>query len=107
MIDKRAKGGPDAWTTLSAFVVLGFTSPRWPRLALKNWMQCQMHSASRSQPGGRAACRTRRAPRPERTACRRHPGDGVGRGGDDTLFALVAGHVEFGRRRGRRVGSAC
>ena len=25
-----------------------------------------------------------------------HPGDGVGRGGDDTLFALVAGAVEFG-----------
>jgi large subunit ribosomal protein L27 len=32
-----------------------------------------------------------------------HPGDGVGRGRDDTLFALVAGHVEFGTRRGRRV----
>jgi large subunit ribosomal protein L27 len=32
-----------------------------------------------------------------------HPGDGVGRGGDDTLFALVAGAVQFGRRRGRRV----
>ena len=32
-----------------------------------------------------------------------HPGDGVGRGGDDTLFALVAGHVEFRSRRGRRV----
>ena len=32
-----------------------------------------------------------------------HPGDGVGRGGDDTLFALVAGHVEFGTRKGRRV----
>jgi large subunit ribosomal protein L27 len=32
-----------------------------------------------------------------------HPGDGVGRGGDDTLFALVAGNVEFARRRGRRV----
>ena len=32
-----------------------------------------------------------------------HPGDGVGRGGDDTLFALVAGHVQFGTRRGRRV----
>ena len=47
MIDKRAKGGPDVWTTLSAFVVLGFTSPRWPRLALKNWMRRQMHSASR------------------------------------------------------------
>jgi large subunit ribosomal protein L27 len=32
-----------------------------------------------------------------------HPGDGVGRGRDDTLFALVAGQVEFGTRRGRRV----
>jgi large subunit ribosomal protein L27 len=31
-----------------------------------------------------------------------HPGDNVGRGGDDTLFALVAGKVEFGRRRGRK-----
>ena len=25
-----------------------------------------------------------------------HPGEGVGRGGDDTLFALVAGAVKFG-----------
>ena len=32
-----------------------------------------------------------------------HPGEGVGRGGDDTLFALVEGAVEFGTRRGRRV----
>jgi large subunit ribosomal protein L27 len=32
-----------------------------------------------------------------------HPGDNVGRGGDDTLFALVTGAVQFGRRRGRRV----
>ncbi|NLA28624.1 MAG: 50S ribosomal protein L27 [Propionibacterium sp.] len=32
-----------------------------------------------------------------------HPGEGVGRGGDDTLFALVAGKVQFGSRRGRRV----
>ena len=32
-----------------------------------------------------------------------HPGSGVGRGGDDTLFALMAGAVEFGNRRGRRV----
>ncbi|WP_152361607.1 50S ribosomal protein L27 [Microlunatus speluncae] len=32
-----------------------------------------------------------------------HPGDGVGRGSDDTLFALVPGTVEFGTRRGRRV----
>ncbi|SDB80205.1 LSU ribosomal protein L27P [Raineyella antarctica] len=32
-----------------------------------------------------------------------HPGDGVGRGRDDTLFALVPGKVEFGTRRGRRV----
>lgn len=32
-----------------------------------------------------------------------HPGDGVGRGKDDTLFALREGNVEFGVRRGRRV----
>ena len=32
-----------------------------------------------------------------------HPGEGVGRGKDDTLFALVTGAVEFGSRRGRRV----
>jgi large subunit ribosomal protein L27 len=31
-----------------------------------------------------------------------HPGIGVGRGDDDTLFALVSGAVEFGTRRGRR-----
>ena len=32
-----------------------------------------------------------------------HPGENVGRGGDDTLFALAEGAVEFGVRRGRRV----
>ena len=32
-----------------------------------------------------------------------HPGDGVGRGKDDTLFALVPGAVQFGTKRGRRV----
>ncbi|GAB2832736.1 50S ribosomal protein L27 [Streptomyces sp. NPDC054796] len=32
-----------------------------------------------------------------------HPGKGVGRGGDDTLFALDAGSVQFGTQRGRRV----
>ncbi len=32
-----------------------------------------------------------------------HPGDLVGRGKDDTLFALSAGHVEFGYKRGRKV----
>jgi large subunit ribosomal protein L27 len=32
-----------------------------------------------------------------------HPGDLVGRGKDDTLFALSAGYVEFGKKRGRRV----
>ena len=31
-----------------------------------------------------------------------HPGDNVGRGKDDTLFALVDGVVEFGRSRGTR-----
>ncbi|MEN9802771.1 MAG: hypothetical protein RLZ37_1896 [Actinomycetota bacterium] len=32
-----------------------------------------------------------------------HPGKNVGKGGDDTLFALVDGKVQFGERRGRRV----
>ncbi|WP_037906813.1 50S ribosomal protein L27 [Actinacidiphila yeochonensis] len=32
-----------------------------------------------------------------------HPGSGVGIGKDDTLFALSAGAVEFGTKRGRRV----
>ena len=31
-----------------------------------------------------------------------HPGVNVGRGGDDTLFALSAGAVEFGSKRGRK-----
>jgi large subunit ribosomal protein L27 len=31
-----------------------------------------------------------------------HPGVGVGRGGDDTLFALVAGAVKFGHKAGRK-----
>ena len=34
-----------------------------------------------------------------------HPGHNVGRGGDDTLFALVRGKVQFGTRRGRRAVS--
>ncbi|XKH54325.1 50S ribosomal protein L27 [Citricoccus nitrophenolicus] len=32
-----------------------------------------------------------------------HPGANVGIGKDDTLFALSAGAVEFGNRRGRKV----
>jgi large subunit ribosomal protein L27 len=32
-----------------------------------------------------------------------HPGANVGRGKDDTLFALEAGKVEFGTKAGRRV----
>ncbi|KAB1656789.1 50S ribosomal protein L27 [Pseudoclavibacter chungangensis] len=32
-----------------------------------------------------------------------HPGAGVGRGGDDTLFALEAGVVEFGDKGRRKV----
>ena len=31
-----------------------------------------------------------------------HPGLGVGRGSDDTLFALEPGSVTFGTRRGRK-----
>ncbi len=34
-----------------------------------------------------------------------HPGEGVGRGGDDTLFALVGGKVTFGTHRGLRAVS--
>ena len=32
-----------------------------------------------------------------------HPGENVGRGNDDTLFALTAGKVKFGQRRGRKL----
>jgi large subunit ribosomal protein L27 len=32
-----------------------------------------------------------------------HPGENVGRGGDDTLFARASGRVKFGQRRGRRL----
>jgi len=32
-----------------------------------------------------------------------HPGENVGRGGDDTLFALTEGTVKFGQRRGRKL----
>lgn len=31
-----------------------------------------------------------------------HPGENVGKGGDDTLFALEAGAVQFATRRGRK-----
>ncbi|MDP9805666.1 large subunit ribosomal protein L27 [Trueperella bonasi] len=34
-----------------------------------------------------------------------HPGQNVGRGKDDTLFALETGFVEFGTKRGRKVVS--
>ena len=32
-----------------------------------------------------------------------HPGINVGRGGDDTLFALTEGRVKFGSRKGRKL----
>lgn len=32
-----------------------------------------------------------------------HPGENVGRGGDDTLFATADGIVKFGHRRGRKL----
>jgi large subunit ribosomal protein L27 len=32
-----------------------------------------------------------------------HPGENVGRGGDDTLFATASGTVKFGQRRGRKL----
>lgn len=32
-----------------------------------------------------------------------HPGENVGRGGDDTLFATTDGKVKFGKRKGRKL----
>lgn len=32
-----------------------------------------------------------------------HPGWNVGKGGDDTLFALKSGKVEFGTRHGKKI----
>jgi large subunit ribosomal protein L27 len=32
-----------------------------------------------------------------------HPGENVGKGGDDTLFAKVDGQVKYGSRRGRKL----
>jgi large subunit ribosomal protein L27 len=32
-----------------------------------------------------------------------HPGENVGRGGDDTLFATAEGKVKFGQRKGRKL----
>jgi large subunit ribosomal protein L27 len=32
-----------------------------------------------------------------------HPGENVGRGGDDTLFALTEGTVKFVSRKGRKL----
>jgi large subunit ribosomal protein L27 len=32
-----------------------------------------------------------------------HPGENVGRGGDDTLFATTTGTVKFGQRKGRKL----
>ena len=34
-----------------------------------------------------------------------HPGDGVGKGGDDTLFAKREGEVRFHESRGRKYAS--
>ena len=32
-----------------------------------------------------------------------HPGENVGRGSDDTLYAKAAGSVKYGQRKGRRL----
>jgi large subunit ribosomal protein L27 len=32
-----------------------------------------------------------------------HPGENVGRGSDDTLFAKSDGFVKFGQRKGRKI----
>jgi large subunit ribosomal protein L27 len=32
-----------------------------------------------------------------------HPGENVGRGADDTLFAKASGTIKFGQRKGRKL----
>jgi large subunit ribosomal protein L27 len=32
-----------------------------------------------------------------------HPGENVGKGSDDTLFATASGVVQFGHRKGRKL----
>ena len=32
-----------------------------------------------------------------------HPGENVGRGGDDSLYARIDGTVKFGQRKGRKL----
>ena len=34
-----------------------------------------------------------------------HPGKNVGRGGDDTLFALIEGKVKYSNKNGRKIVS--
>ncbi len=34
-----------------------------------------------------------------------HPGDGVGKGSDDTLFALRDGNIAYHESRGRKIAS--
>ena len=36
-----------------------------------------------------------------------HPGDGVGKGSDDTLFALRDGNIAYHESRGRKIASVC
>jgi large subunit ribosomal protein L27 len=58
------------------------------RLGVKVFAGQQVHAGS-------IICRQR--------GTRFHPGEGAGRGGDDTIFATVSGTVQFGERRGKRV----
>jgi len=53
--------------------------------------------ASRRTPAGSIIVRQR--------GTKIHPGDGVGKGGDDTLFALRTGTVTFLQSRGRKFAS--
>jgi large subunit ribosomal protein L27 len=51
---------------------------------------------------GASSSRNGRDSKAQRLGVKRYGGHGVGRGGDDTLFALVGGKVEFATFRGRR-----
>jgi large subunit ribosomal protein L27 len=56
---------------------------------------------------GASSSRNGRDSAAKRLGVKRHggQGDGVGRGGDDTLFAKVDGHVVYHMVRGRKLAS--
>ena len=61
--------------------------------------------ASSSRNGRDSAAKRLGVKRVRQRGTRIHPGEGVGRGGDDTLFAKVDGRVVYHVVRGRKLAS--